>query len=171
MRTLFHSIVYLSLGLWLGALVFFGAVVAPIAFGALPPLFANRAQGIQAAGLVVGGSLDRLHWMGLLCGIVFLAVTLLSRIHYRSVLPQAVLVIFMLLLTAYSQFSIIPRMNTARDSVGGNIAAVAPNNPGRQIFDHLHQLSVRIESIVLLCGFAAFAAAVHLSRRDVSSAI
>jgi hypothetical protein len=171
MRTLFHSIVFLSLGLWLGALVFFGAVVAPISFSALPPLFANQAQGFHAAGLVVGGSLVRLHWMGFLCGIVFLAVTLLSRFHYRTVLPQTVLVLFMLLLTAYSQFSIIPRMNTARDSVGGNIEAVAADNPGRQIFDHLHQLSVRVESIVLLCGFAAFAAAVHLSRRDASTAI
>ncbi|HEY4046895.1 MAG TPA: DUF4149 domain-containing protein [Acidobacteriaceae bacterium] len=171
MRTLFHSIVYLSLGLWLGALVFFGAAVAPIAFGELPPLFANRPQGFHAAGVVVGDSLVRLHSMGFFFGVVFLAVMLLSRVHYRTVLPQAVLVVLMLLLTGYSQFSIIPRMNTARDAVGGNIEAVAANNPGREIFDHLHQLSVRIETIVLLCGFAAFGATVHLARRDLSTAI
>lgn len=109
--------------------------------------------------------------MGFFFGVVFLAVMLLSRVHYRTVLPQAVLVVLMLLLTGYSQFSIIPRMNTARDAVGGNIEAVAANNPGREIFDHLHQLSVRIETIVLLCGFAAFGATVHLARRDLSTAI
>src|ERR1700740_764492 len=89
MRTLFHSIVYLALGLWLGALVFFGAVVAPTAFRVLTPLFANEAQVFHAAGLVVGGSLVALHWMGLLCGIVFLAASIFARGYYRSILPQA----------------------------------------------------------------------------------
>ena len=140
MRTLFHSLVYLALGIWLGALVFFGAVLAPIAFSQLPPLFATPAAGIHAAGLIVGGSLVRLHWMGLLCGVVFLVVVVLARAHYRSIIPQAVLVLAMMLLTAYSQFSIIPRMDTARDSVGGDIDAVAADNPGRQIFDRLHVL-------------------------------
>jgi hypothetical protein len=83
MRTLFHSLVYLALGIWLGALVFFGAILAPIAFSQLPPLFATPAAGIHAAGLIVGGSLVRLHWMGLLCGVVFLVVVVVARAHYR----------------------------------------------------------------------------------------
>jgi hypothetical protein len=167
MRTLFHSLAYLALGLWLGALVLFGAVVAPIAFTDLPPLFSNSAQGIHAAAVVVGGSLIRLHWMGILCGIAFLALILLGRPHFRSILPQAALVLAMLALTAYSQFSIIPRMDTARDSVGGNIDAVAADNPGRQIFDRLHVLSVRVEAGILFCGIAALAATAHLARREL----
>jgi hypothetical protein len=166
MRTLFHSLVYLALGLWIGALVFFGAAVAPIAFTDLPPLFSNPAQGIHAAGVVVGGSLIRLHWMGILCGIIVLVLLLLGRPHYRTVLPQIALVVVMLILTAYSQFSIIPRMDTARDSVGGSIEAVAADNPGRQIFDRLHVLSVRVEGVVLLCGIAALASVAHLARRE-----
>ena len=81
MRTLFHSLVYLALGVWLGALIFFGAILAPLAFSQLPPLFG--AQGVHAAGLIVGGSLVRLHWMGLFCGVVFLLVMLLGHAHYR----------------------------------------------------------------------------------------
>jgi hypothetical protein len=164
MRTLFHSLVYLVLGLWLGALVFFGAVLAPIAFSQLPPLFATPAAGIHAAGMIVGGSLVRLHWIGLFCGLIFLVVSVLARAHYRSIIPQALLVLVMMLLTAYSQFSIIPRMDTARDSVGGNVDAVAANNPGREIFDRLHQRSVHVESLVLLCGVAALFATTHCSR-------
>jgi hypothetical protein len=133
MRTLFHSLVYLTLGLWLGALVFFGAVLAPIAFSQLPPLFPAPAAGIHAAGLVVGGSLVRLHWIGLLCGLIFLVVIVVARAHFRNIIPAAVLVLAMMVLTGYSQFSIIPRMDTARDSIGGNVDAVAANNPGRQI--------------------------------------
>jgi hypothetical protein len=73
----------------------------------------------------------------------------------------------MMLLTAYSQFSIIPRMDTARDSVGGNVDAVAANNPGRQIFDRLHQRSVHVEGLVLLCGLGALVATAHWSRREI----
>ncbi len=166
MRTLFHSLVYLALGIWIGALIFFGAAVAPIAFTDLPPLFSNPAQGIHAAGVVVGGSLIRLHWMGILCGIIVLVLLLLGRPHYRTILPQIVLVVVMLILTAFSQFSIIPRMNTARDSVGGSIEAVAADNPGRQIFDQLHVLSVRVEGVILLCGISALAATAHVARRE-----
>jgi hypothetical protein len=164
-RTLFHSLANLVLALWLGALVFFAAVLAPVAFSQLPPLFG--VQGLHAAGVVVGGSLVRLHWMGLLCGLIFLAVLVVARAHYRSIIPQALLVLVMLVLTAYSQFSIIPRMDTARDSIGGNVEAAAANNPGRQIFDRLHQRSVHVEGLVLLCGVAALVATAHLSRREI----
>jgi Domain of unknown function (DUF4149) len=167
MRTLFHSLVYLVLGVWLGALVFFGAVLAPVVFSQLPPLFPNQALGLHAAGTIVGGSLVRLHWIGLVCGLIFLAVLVLARKHYRAILPQAILVLLMLLLTAYSQFSIIPRMDTARESVGGNVDAVAANNPGRVIFDRLHQTSVHLEMLVLVFGVAALAATAHWSRREI----
>ncbi len=167
MRTLFHSLVYLVLGLWLGALVFFGAVLAPIAFSQLPPLFPTPAAGIHAAGMIVGGSLVRLHWIGLFCGLIFLVVSVVARAHYRTIIPQALLVLAMMLLTAYSQFSIIPRMDTARESVGGNVDAVAANNPGRQIFDRLHQRSVHVEGLVLLCGIGALVATAHWSRREI----
>jgi hypothetical protein len=167
MRTLFHSLVYFALSVWIGALVFFGAVLAPIAFSQLPPLFATPAAGIHAAGLVVGSSLVRLHWIGLLCGLIFLVLMVIARLHYRTILPQAVLVLVMLVLTGYSQFSIIPRMDTARDSVGGNVDAVAANNPGRQIFDQLHQRSVHVEGLILLCGLGALVATAHWSRREI----
>ena len=165
MKTLFDSLVYLALGIWLGALIFFGAVLAPLAFTELPRLFGE--QGIHAAGLIVGGSLVRLHWIGMLCGLIFLAAMVLGRAHYRSILPQGVLVLLMLLLTAYSQFSVIPRMDTARDSIGGNVDAVAANNPGRQIFDRLHRTSTRVEGLVLLCGLGALIATAHWSRREI----
>lgn len=164
MRTLGHFLAYLALGLWLGALILFGAVLAPLAFNRLPPLFPNQAQGFQAAGIIVGGALTRLHWMGLICGVVFLLVMLVSRPHFRSIIPQFVLVVAMLVITAYSQFSVIPRMDTAQASVGGNIEAVSPNNPGREIFDRLHHVSVDLEIAVLVCGVLALAATAHLAR-------
>jgi hypothetical protein len=73
--------------------------------------------------------------------------------------PQAVLVLAMVLLTAYSQFSIIPRMDTAQASVGGSvgIASLPESSPARATFDALHRESVHVEGLVLILGFIAFA--------------
>jgi hypothetical protein len=160
-RTLLNVVALLALAFWIGSLVFFGAVLAPTAFTVLPPLFANHAEGVHAAGAVVGTAISRLHYCGLICGIVFLVATFfLGRLQaFKMLIAQGVLVIAMLLLTSYSQFSIIPRMDTARASAGGLIEAVPDSNPARQIFDRLHLESTRVEGLVLFCGLVAFCVA------------
>ena len=45
---------------WVGGLIFFAFVVAPVAFHVLP--------SAHEAGLVVGGTLRYLHWIGLIGG-------------------------------------------------------------------------------------------------------
>jgi hypothetical protein len=159
MRSVLTTLSFLALGLWLGALLLF-VQVAAIAFGSLPSLFLNPAEGQHAAGVVVGGTLAHLHYMGLICGVLFLIFSFLlrSRVKWHSVLPQAVLVLIMVLLTAYSQFSIIPRMETAQQSAGGNvgISALPDSSPARIAFDQLHRQSVHIEGSVLILGFVAF---------------
>jgi hypothetical protein len=157
MRSLFTTLSLLALGLWLGALVLF-VQVAAVAFGALPSLFLNPADGIHGAGLVVGGTLKHLHYMGLICGVIFLVCSLLLRGHVRwhSVVPQAVLVLIMVLLTAYSQFSIIPRMGTAQESAGGSVASLPESSPARATFDQLHRQSTHVEGMVLILGLVAF---------------
>jgi hypothetical protein len=79
-------------------------------------------------------------------------------VRWHSVVPQAVLVLVMVLLTAYSQFSIIPRMDTAQASVGGSVgvAALPESSPARVMFDQLHRQSVHVEGIILILGFIAF---------------
>ena len=160
MRSVLTTLSFLALGIWLGALLLF-VQVAAVAFGSLPSLFLNPAEGIHSAGLVVGGTLRHLHYMGLICGVLFLAFSFFLRGHVRwhSVVPQAVLVLCMVVLTAYSQFSIIPRMDTAQASVGGTvgIAALPESSPARELFDKLHRESVHVEALVLILGFVAFA--------------
>ncbi len=157
MRTFIHTFSMLVLGLWIGAIVFF-VMVAKVAFTVLPPSLPDHAAGIHAAGQVVGGSLTYLHYLGLAMGILFLLCALMLRagLHWHSLVPQVLLVLVMLGVTAYSQFSIIPRMETARASAGGEIAAVPENNPARVIFDQLHRQSTHLETIVLICGLIAF---------------
>jgi hypothetical protein len=162
MRSVLTTLSLLVLGIWLGALLLF-IQVAAVARGELPQLFLNPAEGIHGAGLVVGGTLRHLHYMGLICGVLFLIFSFLlrSRVKWHSVIPQAVLVLIMVLLTAYSQFSIIPRMDVVQQSAGGTVgvAALPESSPARAQFDRLHRESVRVEGFVLILGFVAFALA------------
>ncbi|HYA24568.1 MAG TPA: DUF4149 domain-containing protein [Terriglobales bacterium] len=140
----------LSLIVWLGGLIFFAFVVAPAAFSVLPTR--------HLAGNVVTRSINGLHWIGIIAGIVYLLGSILyARIttgtaHIFAV--RNVIIILMLALTLISQFGIIPRMDGLRASVG-EIDAVPPDNPIRMQFDALHVWSTRVEGGVLLLGLVA----------------
>jgi uncharacterized membrane protein len=137
----------LSLICWIGGLIFFAFVVAPTAFSVLPTS--------HLAGNVVGRSLGKLHWIGLISGIVFLVSSLLhSRFTDGTAHMFAlrhVLLCLMLALTLISQFGIIPRMDTLRASLG-EVPSVPLDNPERVQFDGLHVWSTRVEGAVLLLG-------------------
>lgn len=149
----------LSLAAWLGALIFF-PVVAETSFTVLP--------SPHLAGFVVRDSLIKLHWIGLLCGIVFLACSL---IYNRVVIGRTqlfaashLLVAAMLILTAISQFGIIPRMDLLRITAG-EIDILSSSNPIRAQFDSLHAWSVRVEEAVLLLALIVL----YLTARRLSS--
>ena len=135
----------LSLIVWLGGLIFFAFVLAPVAFSVIPTR--------HMAGTVVGKSLVTLHWMGIIAGLVYLITSLLySRLTMGTPHPFAarnILVVLMLVLTLVSQFGIIPRMDKLRASIG-TIDSVPPDNPARVQFDGLHVWSTRVETGVLL---------------------
>jgi len=137
----------LSLGVWIGSLIFFAAV-AQTSFSVLP--------SPHQAGLVVRGSLIKLHWIGMVSGAVFLVT---SMFYERAVLLRArslapIAVVLMLVLTSVSQFAIIPKMDRLRASEQ-ELSLPAVNSPVRAQFDSLHAWSVRTENAVLILGIAA----------------
>jgi uncharacterized membrane protein len=142
----------LSLVVWLGGLIFFAFVLAPTAFS--PGLLPTR----HMAGSIVGRSLDRLHYMAIVSGIIFLIASMLySRMASGNARPLAarhILIVLMLLLTVISQFAISPKMHTIRAEVGV-IDDLPPDNPLRAEFDRLHVWSEKFEVAVLLLGLVA----------------
>ena len=140
----------LSLVVWIGGLVFFAFVLAPTAFQVLP--------NTHLAGNVVGRALGKLHWLAIFSGIVFLISSLLySRVTLGSphvLAARHVLIILMLALTLFSQYWIIPHMDTLRATVS-DFAAVQLNDPARVQFDALHAWSTRVEGAVLVSGLVA----------------
>lgn len=148
--SILRFLMFLSLIVWVGGIIFLSFVVAPTAFSQLP----SR----HMAGTVVGHSLGILHWMGLFAGVIFLGSSmLLSSLSTGSAHPFAlrhILICGMLLLTVVSQFGISPKMAALRAQFG-DIDTVPATDPGRVQFDALHVWSVRLEVAVLILGIAA----------------
>ena len=123
----------LSLVVWIGGLMFFAFVLAPTAFSVLPTT--------HLACNVVGRALSKLHWIGIVSGVVFLISSLLYRRftdgNAHVFAARHVLICLMLALTLISQFGVIPRMDTLRASLG-EVSAAPIDNPQRLQFDALH---------------------------------
>src|SRR5882762_4615723 len=127
MSTVLRAIEFLGLSIWLGSDIFLSFVVAPGAFAVL----ASRDQ----AGAIVGYSLTRMHWMGLVCGVVILLVRVLRTRNLTSlVAPAALCLVLMILLTVISP---------------------AAGSPLLAEFARLHLISVGLESGVLVAGMVA----------------
>ncbi len=130
----------LTLSLWLGGIIFFTAVEAPAILNHVP----DRALG----GAIINQSLGKLHWLGIVCGLVFLLASLLrsyaaTRETRLLTLPHFT-VIVMLACTAVSQRFILPAIAQLRATQSDPVVAVQ--------FRHLHNWSVGLESTVLLLG-------------------
>jgi uncharacterized membrane protein len=142
----------LSLVVWIGGIIFLAFVEAPIAFS--PGLLPSR----HVAGSIVGHSLDLLHYMAIVSGIVFLIASMVySRMTTGNARPLAgrhLLIVLMLLLTVISQFAISPKMHALRAEVGV-IDNVPLDSPLRREFDRLHVWSEKFEEAVLLLGLVA----------------
>ncbi len=156
MTSILRFIEVFALGTWVGSIIFLSFAVAPGAFTVL----SNRHD----AGAVVGYSLARLHWGGIIAGLIYLAALVLEQRSFTGWFrPAAFAVILMIALTFSSQRFVSRRMTALRAEMG-SIDATPPDSPLRVEFDSLHKASVRIEVTVLLCGLAGL----FLTVREIS---
>ena len=137
----------LALAIWIGGIIFFAAVVAPTLFKVLPTH--------QLAGAVVSRSLGILHWMGIVCAVVFLITSMLHSYSARGAAhpfaPRHLLVYIMLALTVISQFVVSAKLLAMRTAMG-EIDLVPIDDARRIAFNQLHAWSTRLESAVLVLG-------------------
>jgi hypothetical protein len=143
-KTLLRTLISLLIILWLGAVLFFPAI-AFVAFNILPH---------PQAGAIVRECLSLLHTEGLVSGTVLLVCLIVAsaiRLYGTRLLGPVLCVVIMLLLTSFSQRSILPRMDADLAAVGGNIEK-APGDPHTLDFNRLHNLSEEVEEGVLFAG-------------------
>ena len=146
-----------ALGAWIGAIIYFAAVVTQGAFAVSP----NRDQ----AGLLVGYTLGGLHLMGLIAALIFVAASVAIGKSLRTFIePTVLIVILMAVFTVASQDYVIPRMNLLRAQMG-SVDATPATDSRRVQFDHLHSASVDIEGGILVAGLIVL----FLTLREKSS--
>lgn len=148
MKTTFRALRLVALALWVGGIVFFLAV-ASVAFKTMPDT--------HLAGIVVRGSLLALHRIGLFAGVVYLFFTLALIATHDSHPVRAVelvLILSMMGLTLFLQQSVLPRMETDRLTLGGDVGATSLELTAHKHFNRLHTLSTRLEGTILLEGLA-----------------
>ena len=150
MKTLLRSLLYLALIVWLGAEIFF-PVVAAVTIQTLQP-------NTHLAGSIVGELLRILHGIGLVSGMVALALLALvpafGLYKPKSVLVPMALVVLMMGCTVYSQFGIIPAMERDRVAAGGTINTLDATNANTIDFNKLHNRSEDVEMAIMLLGVA-----------------
>jgi hypothetical protein len=160
MTLFFRMVRTIAIAAWAGALFYFG-FVAKVAFQSFDP---------ASAGTMVRGSLQALHHLGFYAGVVYLFLTMALLASQRDSHParavELVLIISMLALTAYSQLSVMPRMEADRIGLGGDVTKASPADPAYIHFQRLHGLSVKLEGAVLVEAVILLALAPIHGRED-----
>lgn len=157
MTNVLRFLQFLALGVWLGGIAFLSFVEAPGVFGILP----SREQ----AGSIVGYSLTRLHYIGIVAAIVYVFSALaLAKTPKAFLQPAVLLVGVMLVLALISEFGVRPQMAVLRaqmDLAESSAPAApatqhaSPTDSARAKFDRLHRASVQLEGATLLIGLVA----------------
>jgi hypothetical protein len=139
----------LAMAVWLGAMLFFSAGVAPVAFRTMP----SR----ELAGNMVNGAMHVLQTLAYGAGGVALVGYLLrlalAPLERRLTAVKAGLVALMLGLSLYAGFAVAAPMAEIRARLH-TLDALPATDPERERFDRLHQLSVSLMGANLLLAIA-----------------
>jgi hypothetical protein len=142
----------LVLAAWLGATLYFSAVVTRAAFAVLP----SRTL----AGALVGQTLPILFDTGMLVGAMLAGVALLSS-HGSARTASLAGGIAIAMLSAVARFVILARIARLRLSMPVAVDSLPIDDPARRAFGHLHALSVGALGLAMLAGLVVAIVLAH----------
>ena len=143
------------LAVWFGAALFFGAVVAPAAFGVLRSFGLPNASEI--AGSIVTRSLAVVNLAGIIIALLLL-VTVILRRNYSSRLSfivECICLAVIALTTGVGHWFIAARMRALRVAMVLPIDQIAADDPRRVAFNSLHGYSVNALSLAMIAALVA----------------
>lgn len=143
------------LACWFGAALFFGAVVAPAAFGVLRSFGLPNANEI--AGSIVTRSLSVINIAGFLIALLLLLILLVRRSAAGRVsfIIECVCLLVIALTTAVGHWVIAARMRALRAAMVLPIDQIAANDPRRLEFGALHGYSVNALGLAMIAALVA----------------
>jgi glucan phosphoethanolaminetransferase (alkaline phosphatase superfamily) len=149
------------LACWFGAALFFGAVVAPAAFGVLRSFGLPNANEI--AGSIVTRSLSVINIAGFLIALLLLVTAILRRNSSSRVsfIVECICLAVIALMSGVGHWLIAARMRALRAAMVLPIDQIAANDPRRVEFGSLHGYSVNALGLAMI---AALVALVLMSR-------
>lgn len=143
------------LAVWFGAALFFGAVVAPAAFGVLRSFGLPNANEI--AGSIVTRSLSVVNIAGFAIALLLL-VTVILRRNYSSRLSfilECICLGVIALATSVGHWFIAARMRALRAAMVLPIDQIAADDARRIAFNSLHGYSVNALSLAMIAALVA----------------
>lgn len=137
--------------LWLGAAVFFSAVVAPSAFGVLRSF--NLSNASQVAGDIVARNLAVINVSGLIVGIFLLVTWFIVRGRRRAAsITDFICALLIIVCTSVSRWLFAPRLRDLRIAIALPFDQVPINDGRRMAFDSLHGYSVNALALAMIAA-------------------
>ena len=146
----------LLLGVWLGASIFFSAVLAPTAFAVLRSYQSFNANEI--AGALVNRNLGVINFSGFVIGLVLLVTGLwkFRKVALPAFLIEETCFIVLSVATAVGNWIIAARLRALRLTLTAPIDQLTLSDPRRISFDRLHAYSVKALAIAMIAAFVGF---------------
>ena len=137
--------------LWLGAAVFFSAVVAPSAFGVLRSF--NQSNASQVAGDIVARNLAIINVAGLIVGLFLLLSWFVVRGRRRATsITDFICASLIIVCTGISRWLFAPRLRDLRIAIALPFDQVPINDGRRMAFDSLHGYSVNALALAMIAA-------------------
>jgi hypothetical protein len=138
--------------LWLGAAVFFSAVVAPSAFGVLRSY--NVGNASQIAGDIVARTLTVINVSGLIVGLILLLTlfTVRGRRGRLALITEFICASLIIICTSVSRWVFAPRLRDLRIAIALPFDQVPVNDGRRMAFDSLHGYSVNALALAMIAA-------------------
>ncbi len=158
----------LQLGLWLGAALFFSAVVAPSVFSGLR---AHHLPNVgEIAGTLVTRTLSVVNISGFIISLIVLATMFAFRRGYAplSFVLETLSLITLALSTGVGHWVIAAKMHALRAAMVLPIDQVPADDPGRLAFNNLHSYSVTALSIAMIAALITFAVIAYRAQPHTS---
>jgi hypothetical protein len=143
------------LACWFGAALFFGAVVAPAAFGVLRSFGLSNANEI--AGGIVTRSLSVINIAGFLISLLLLATLILRRTSTgrASFIVECICIAVIALATGVGHWVIAARMRALRAAMVLPIDQIAIDDSRHIAFNNLHGYSVNALGLAMIAALVA----------------
>jgi hypothetical protein len=152
----------LLLGLWLGAAIFFSAVVAPATFAVLRAYQIPNAS--EVAGTIVNRCLTVVNTSGFIITVGLLLSTLLLNRGARFFVLELISLAVVAVAAGVGQWVISAKIHSLRTTLALPVDQLQAADPRRIEFNALHSYSVMALSIAMIAGLLAFLVMAYRSR-------